>query len=72
MTHLALTTTEPTVAILVPVRLLPQLVAVLAAAVDAGSSKPCVETTGEPAPESRPGLAKALPSNVIDLRRRSA
>lgn len=60
MTHLALSTTEPVVTITVPVRLLPQLVALLAAAVTP-AAKPCVETTAEPAPESRPGIAKVLP-----------
>lgn len=61
MTHLALSTTEPVVTITVPVRLLPQLVALIAAAVTPAAPKPCVETTAEPAPESRPGLAKVLP-----------
>lgn len=68
MTHLALTTTEPVVAIVVPVRLLPQLVAILAAAADAGSQKPCVETTAEEAPAG-PGIVKAHPQNVVPLRR---
>jgi hypothetical protein len=60
VTHLALSTNEPVVTITVPVRLLPQLVAILAAAVTP-ASKPCVETTGEAVAESRPGLAKVLP-----------
>ena len=65
MTHLALTTDEPAIGIIVPIRLLPQLVALLAAAADAGSPKPCVETTAE---EVGPGLVKA-PSNVVPLRK---
>jgi hypothetical protein len=60
VTHLALSTTEPVVTITVPVRLLPQLVALIAAAVTP-AAKPCVETTCEPAPESRPALAKVQP-----------
>lgn len=69
MTHLALSTTEPVVTITVPVRLLPQLVALFAAAVDAGSKKPSVvDTTAEPAPESRPALAKVV-SLASRLRR---
>lgn len=61
MTHLAISTTESVVTITVPVRLLPQLVALLAAAADADSSKSCVvDTTAEPAP-TRPGLAKVMP-----------
>lgn len=68
MTHLALTTDEPTVviAVAVPVRLLPQLVAMFAAAATP-AAKPCVETTAdEPA---GPGIVKASPANVVPLRR---
>jgi hypothetical protein len=63
VTHLALTSDEPTVAIVVPVRFLPQLVAILAAAATP-AAKPCVQTTGEPA---GPGVAEALPANVRQL-----
>jgi hypothetical protein len=61
---IAISSNEPVVGIIVPVRLLPQLVAILAAAADAGS-KPCVETTGEP---SGPGIVNVRP-NVIPLRK---
>lgn len=72
MTHLALTTDEPAIGIIVPMRLLPQLVALLAAAADAGSCKPCVETTAADEAPTGPGIVKASPSNpanVVPLRR---
>jgi hypothetical protein len=62
-TKIALTSNEPHVHIMVPVRFLPQLVAMIAAAANAGP-QPCVETTAEPV---GPGVAKALPSNVRQL-----
>lgn len=66
MTHLALTTDEPAIGIIVPIRLLPQLVALLAAAVTP-ASKPCVETTADE--PTGPGIVKASPSNVVPLRK---
>lgn len=67
MTRIAISSNEPVVAIVVPTRLLPQLVAFLAAAANAGSGEPCVETTAaEPTP-SRPGLAKTLPPAPLRL-----
>jgi hypothetical protein len=65
VTHLALSTNEPVVTITVPVRLLPQLMAMFAVAATPASSKPCVETTAEEA--QSPGVAKALPDNVRQL-----
>lgn len=65
MTHLALTTDEPAIGIIVPIRLLPQLVALLAAAVTPAPEKPCVETTAEDA--TGPGIVKA--ANVVPLRK---
>jgi hypothetical protein len=59
---LAISSTEPVIAIVVPTRLLPQLMALLAVAANAAPVGACVvETTAEPAPASRPGLAKVLP-----------
>lgn len=70
MTKLVLETDEPTIAIhvAIPVRLLPQLVAILAAAATP-AAQPCVyETTAEEAP-THPGVVKAAPANVVALRR---
>jgi hypothetical protein len=67
-TKIALTSNEPHVHILVPVRFLPQLVAFLAAAANAGVA-PCVETTAEPV---GPSVTKALPPNVRQLPARKA
>lgn len=57
MTHLS--TDEACIGIVIPVRLLPQLMALLAVAATPAAPKPCVETTAvEPV---RPGVAKVLP-----------
>lgn len=57
MTHIS--TDEACIGIVIPVRLLPQLMALLAVATDAGQKKPCVETT---AVEPRgPGISKTVP-----------
>jgi hypothetical protein len=65
VSKIAVTSDEPCVHLLVPIRLVPQLVALLAAAANAGS-KPCVETTVADEPIG-PGVARALPSNVHQL-----
>lgn len=68
MTKVALISDEPAVAIVVPVRLLPQLMAFLAVAATP-AEKPCVETTAEEEPAKGPGVARALPVNVVPLRK---
>lgn len=55
-----------TVTITVPVRALPQLVAIVAAAATP-ADKPCVQTTAEE--PAGPGVVKASPSNIVPLRR---
>jgi hypothetical protein len=72
MTQLALCTDEPAVAIVVPVRLLPQLVAILAAAANAAPTRADVETSGESVPQpQRPGITKVHPraATIVPFRK---
>lgn len=56
-----LESSEPCIGVMIPVRLVPQLAALLAA-LAAQQSKPTTDTTAEPAPQSAgPGVVKTLP-----------
>lgn len=74
MTRIAISSEEPLVAIVVPARLLPQLVALIAAAASAAPAGSCaVETTAEPVRETarpqRPALAKCGTVHQLPARK---
>lgn len=72
MIKFVLASSEPAVAVVVPLRLIPQLVAILAAAANAAPTGACVETSGESVPEpQRPGITKVHPraATIVPFRK---